>query len=96
MSEGHVTITLPDGAKRDYGRGVTGAEVAADISKSLAKSALACRVDGVLRDLSRPIDENADLALVTGNTEREAPDLIRHDCAHIMARAVILIPIPPA
>ncbi|MGR3716488.1 MAG: threonine--tRNA ligase [Thermohalobaculum sp.] len=88
MSEGHVTITLPDGATRDYGRGVTGAEVAADISKSLAKSALACRVDGVLSDLSRPIEHNADLAIVTSKDEAEALELIRHDCAHIMARAV--------
>ena len=88
MSEGHVTITLPDGATRDYGRGVTGAEVAADISKSLAKSALACRVDGVLSDLSRPIEHNADLAIVTSKDEAEALELIRHDCAHIMARTV--------
>ena len=88
MSEGHVTITLPDGATRDYGRGVTGSQVAADISKSLAKSALACRVDGVLSDLSRPIEHNADLAIVTSKDEAEALELIRHDCAHIMARAV--------
>ncbi len=87
MSE-HVTITLPDGATRDYGRGVTGAEVAADISKSLGTSALACRIDGVFSDLSRPIEHNADLAIVTSKDEAEALELIRHDCAHIMARAV--------
>jgi len=88
MSDAHVTITLPDGATRDYDRGVTGSQVAADISKSLAKSALACRIDGVLRDLSRPIEANADLAIVTGNDEADALELVRHDCAHIMARAV--------
>ncbi len=88
MSEGHVTITLPDGAKRDYDRGVTGSQVAADISKSLAKAALACRIDGVLSDLSRPIEMSADLAIVTARDQREALELIRHDCAHIMARAV--------
>ncbi len=88
MSDGHVTITLPDGASRDYGRGVTGAEVAADISKSLGKSALACRIDGTLSDLSRPIDQKADLAIVTAKDQPEALELIRHDCAHIMARAV--------
>jgi threonyl-tRNA synthetase len=87
MSE-HVTITLPDGATRDYERGVTGAEVAADISKSLAKSALACRIDGTLSDLSRPIDNDAELAIVTARDETAALELIRHDCAHIMARAV--------
>ncbi len=88
MSEGHVTITLPDGARRDYARGVTGAEVAADISKSLAKAALACRIDGQLADLSRPIEADAKLAIVTAKDEPEALELIRHDCAHIMARAV--------
>ena len=87
MSE-HVTITLPDGATRDYERGVTGAEVAADISKSLGKSALACRIDGALSDLSRPIEKDADLAIVTAKDQPEALELIRHDCAHIMARAV--------
>jgi threonyl-tRNA synthetase len=87
MSE-HVTITLPDGATRDYPRGVTGTEVAADISKSLAKSALACRIDGALSDLSKPIDQDANLAIVTAKDEAAALELIRHDCAHIMARAV--------
>ncbi|MDH3665652.1 MAG: threonine--tRNA ligase [Paracoccaceae bacterium] len=87
MSE-HVTITLPDGATRDYPRGVTGADVAADISPSLAKAALACRVDGVFSDLSRPIEADTQLAIVTGKDDAEALELIRHDCAHIMARAV--------
>ncbi len=87
MSE-HVTITLPDGATRDYPRGVTGTEIAADISPSLAKAALACRIDGVFSDLSRPIEADTQLAIVTGKDEAEALELIRHDCAHIMARAV--------
>jgi threonyl-tRNA synthetase len=88
MSEGNVTITLPDGASRDYPSGVTGGEVAADISKSLAKSALACRIDGKLSDLSRPIESDTALAIVTQKDTAEALELIRHDCAHIMARAV--------
>ena len=87
MSE-NVTITLPDGATRDYPRGVTGTAVAADISPSLAKAALACRIDGVFSDLSRPIEADAELSIVTGKDEAEALELIRHDCAHIMARAV--------
>jgi threonyl-tRNA synthetase len=87
MSE-QVTITLPDGATREYPCGVTGTEVAADISNSLGKSALACRIDGILSDLSRPIEHDANLAIVTAKDEATALELIRHDCAHIMARAV--------
>lgn len=83
-----ITITLPDGAQRQYAAGTTGAAVAADISKSLAKQALACRIDGTLSDLSSPIEADAQLAIVTGRDEADALELIRHDCAHIMARAV--------
>ncbi|MEM6744682.1 MAG: threonine--tRNA ligase [Pseudomonadota bacterium] len=83
-----VTITLPDGAARTYAAGITGAEVAADISKSLAKAAIAVKIDGVLSDLSRPLDQNHRLSIVTMRDEREALELVRHDLAHIMARAV--------
>ncbi len=83
-----VKITLPDGATRTYAAGVTGADVAADISKSLGKAAFACRIDGKLSDLSIPIKADAELAIVTSKNESEALELIRHDCAHIMARAV--------
>ncbi|MCI4663508.1 MAG: threonine--tRNA ligase [Neomegalonema sp.] len=83
-----VAITLPDGAVRTYEAPVTGADVAADISKSLAKKAFACKIDGVLSDLSKPIEADAQLAIVTDKDEAEALELIRHDCAHIMARAV--------
>ena len=83
-----VTITLPDGATRTYAAGTTGGEVAADISKSLAKAAIAVKIDGVLSDLSAPLDADHRLALVTMRDEREALELVRHDLAHIMARAV--------
>ncbi|MBY8977846.1 threonine--tRNA ligase [Rhodobacteraceae bacterium NNCM2] len=83
-----ITITLPDGAQREYAAGTTGGEVAADISKSLGKAALACRIDGVFSDLSIPIEKDARLAIITAKDEAEALELIRHDCAHIMARAV--------
>ncbi|MEL6479084.1 MAG: threonine--tRNA ligase [Pseudomonadota bacterium] len=83
-----ITITLPDGAQRSYPAGTTGGDVAADISKSLGKAALACRIDGVFSDLSIPIERDAKLAIVTLKDEAEALELIRHDCAHIMARAV--------
>ncbi|MEO1532936.1 MAG: threonine--tRNA ligase [Pseudomonadota bacterium] len=82
-----ITITLPDGAARQYPAGTTGGEVAADISRSLAKSALAARIDGRLADLSEPLGADAALAIVTPRDDA-ALELIRHDCAHIMARAV--------
>ncbi len=87
MSDPQIKITLPDGAVREFATGTTGAEVAEDISKSLAKSALACRIDGRLADLSEPLASDSALAIVTSK-DREALELIRHDCAHIMARAV--------
>ncbi|MEX0971598.1 MAG: threonine--tRNA ligase [Paracoccaceae bacterium] len=83
-----ISITLPDGAKRNYVAGITGGEVAADISKSLAKAALACSIDGRLADLSEPIVADARFALHTAKDESIALELIRHDCAHVMARAV--------
>ncbi|MEL7138678.1 MAG: threonine--tRNA ligase [Pseudomonadota bacterium] len=84
----HITITLPDGATRDYAAGTTGGDVAADISKSLAKAALAVKIDGRLADLSEAMDTDHALSIVTAKDEAEALELIRHDCAHIMARAV--------
>ncbi|MEM7238230.1 MAG: threonine--tRNA ligase [Pseudomonadota bacterium] len=83
-----ITITLPDGAQREYAAGTTGGEVAADISKSLGKAALACKINGAFSDLTIPIDSDARLAIITARDDAEALELIRHDCAHIMARAV--------
>ncbi|MEM6945863.1 MAG: TGS domain-containing protein, partial [Pseudomonadota bacterium] len=83
-----ITITLPDGATREYAAGTTGGDVAADISKSLSKAALAVKIDDRLADLSEPIAADAGLVIVTAKDEAAALELIRHDCAHIMARAV--------
>ena len=83
-----VAVTLPDGAVRRYPAGTTAADVASDISKSLGKAALAARIDGRLADLSQPIDKDVALAIVTDRDEADALGLIRHDAAHIMARAV--------
>ena len=82
-----VVVTLPDGAQRPYPGPVTGAEVAASISKSLAKEALAVRVDGQLRDLAFVIATDARVAIVVRGDE-DALELIRHDAAHVMAEAV--------
>ena len=83
-----VTLTLPDGSSRSYASGVTPAEVAADIAKSLAKAAISARVDGTHWDLHWPITADAQIALHTIKDEAPALELIRHDLAHIMARAV--------
>ena len=83
-----ISLTLPDGAKRDYPAGITGGEVAADIAKSLGKAAISCTVNGEHWDLAWPINEHADFAIHTLKDDAQALELIRHDAAHIMARAV--------
>jgi threonyl-tRNA synthetase len=82
-----VQITLPDGSVRTYERPVTGDELAHDISLSLAKAAVAIRIDGEMKDLATPIDHDAEVAIVT-NKDPDALELIRHDAAHVMAEAV--------
>jgi threonyl-tRNA synthetase len=82
-----ITITLPDGSARTHARGVTGAEVAADIGPGLAKAALAVKIDGEMRDLARPIEADANVAIVTMK-DPDALELIRHDAAHVLAEAV--------
>ncbi|MCA1940334.1 MAG: threonine--tRNA ligase, partial [Caenispirillum bisanense] len=82
-----VAISLPDGSVRNYEGPVTALKVAEDIGPGLAKAALACKVDGALWDLTRPIDRDASLAIVTAK-DPEALELIRHDAAHVMAEAV--------
>jgi threonyl-tRNA synthetase len=82
-----ITLTLPDGAERVMPRGTTGAEVAAAIGPGLAKAALAIRVDGEEQDLSRAIDDDASIEIVTVRSPG-ALELIRHDAAHVMAQAV--------
>ncbi len=83
-----ISLTFPDGNARDYEAGVTPAEVAAGISKSLSKKAISATVDGVHFDLQWPIPADAKIAINTMEDEDQALELIRHDCAHIMARAV--------
>ncbi len=87
MSE-MLSIRLPDGSVRTVAAGTTPAQIAAAIGPGLAKAALAARVDGELRDLHRPLEADAELALVTARDERDALDLVRHDYAHVLAEAV--------
>ena len=83
-----LKISLPDGSVREMEEGSTPADVAAAIGPGLAKAALAARVDGEVRDLNRPFEGDAELALITARDEEEALELVRHDYAHVFAEAV--------
>ncbi len=87
MADATLTITLPDGSTRSYPAGTTGMAIAESIGKSLAKAAVAIRVNGSLWDLSRPLGGDAAIAIIRRQDD-EALDLIRHDAAHVMAEAV--------
>ncbi len=82
-----VAITLPDGSVRQFDGAVTGTEIAENISKSLAKKALAVKVDGEVCDLFGEIDRDAKVEIITRDHE-DALDIIRHDAAHLLAQAV--------
>lgn len=82
-----IVITFPDGKTREYTSGVTGLEVAESIAKSLAKAAIAVKINGALSDLSLPITESATLSIVK-REDAEGLEMIRHDAAHVMAEAV--------
>ncbi|ALN73222.1 threonine--tRNA ligase [Aureimonas sp. AU20] len=82
-----IDVTFPDGSVRTYEPETTGAVIAAGISKSLAKKAIAYALDGELRDLSEPVGRAGRLEIVTREDDR-ALELIRHDAAHVMAEAV--------
>jgi threonyl-tRNA synthetase len=81
-------ITLPDGSVREVAAGTTPADVAAAIGPGLAKAALAARVNGEVRDIGRPFEEDSALALITARDEADALELARHDFAHVLAEAV--------
>ncbi len=83
-----LKIALPDGSVREVAPGTTPGDIAAAIGPGLAKAALAARVDGELRDLNRPLEGDATLALVTSRDEADALELARHDYAHVLAEAV--------
>src|SRR5580700_727517 len=82
-----VTLTFPDGAKREFPRNITGLEIAKGISPSLAKRTVAMALDGELADLNDAIDHDAKIEFVS-REEPRALELIRHDAAHVLAEAV--------
>jgi len=83
-----LKISLPDGSVREVAPGTTPADIAAAIGPGLAKAAIAARVDGELRDIMRPLEQDSSLALVTSRDEKDALELARHDYAHVLAEAV--------
>ena len=86
MSE-KIIITFPDGNKKEVDKGINGLELASQISKSLAKESIAIKINNDIKDISLPINSDASVAILKRDSE-EALELIRHDCAHVMAEAV--------
>ena len=83
-----ITLTFPDGNQKKFDKGITSQEVAISIAPSLAKKAISSSVNGQHFDLSWPIEEDAEIAINTIKDTEPALELVRHDLAHIMARAV--------
>jgi threonyl-tRNA synthetase len=84
-----MRVTLPDGSPLELPDGATGADAAAAIGPGLARAALAVKQDGRLRDLSRPLEPDEPVEIVTQRSGQDALDLIRHDAAHVLATAVM-------
>ena len=82
-----VTLTFPDGARREFPKEITGLDIAKGISPSLAKRTVAMALNGALADLNDPIAHDAKIEFVSRDEPR-ALELIRHDCAHVLAEAV--------
>jgi len=82
-----VALTFPDGARRNYPNGITGLDIAKGISPSLAKRTVAMALDGTLMDLNDPVERDAKIEFLTREDPRSM-ELIRHDCAHVLAEAV--------
>jgi len=86
MSE-KIIITFPDGNKKEVDKGINGLDLASQISKSLAKESVAIKINNEIKDISLPINSDASVAILKRDSD-EALELIRHDCAHVMAEAV--------
>jgi threonyl-tRNA synthetase len=84
-----MRVTLPDGSPLELPDGATGADAAAAIGPGLARAALAVKQNGHLRDLSRPLEADEPVEIVTDRSGQDALDLIRHDAAHVLATAVL-------
>ena len=82
-----ITITFPDGNTKEFTKGTTGHQVADSISPALAEQSIAVTLNNIIKDLHYPINEDSTISILKRSAD-EALELIRHDCAHIMAEAV--------
>ncbi len=82
-----ITIRFPDGSHREFPKGITGWEIAKTLSTSLAKEAVAVRIEDELWDLTRPIAEDTTFEVIK-RTSESGLDVLRHDAAHVFAEAV--------
>lgn len=87
MSSSQINITLPNGDKKAYPKGSTGFEIASDISEGLARNALSIKVNGLVREINRPIHEDAEVQILTWN-DQEGKETFWHSSAHLLAEAV--------
>jgi threonyl-tRNA synthetase len=87
IESSRIALTFPDGAKREFPKNITGLDIARGISPSLAKRTVAMALDGVISDLADPIERDARIEFIARDDVR-ALELIRHDCAHVLAEAV--------
>ena len=85
-----INIKFPDGKSTKIEKGLSGFDIAKKISISLSKAAIAFKVNGKILDLSRTVEEDSEIQILT-KENNEALDIIRHDCAHVMAEAVQLL-----
>jgi len=83
-----MQVVLPDGTAKDLQDGATGADLAASIGAGLARAALAVKVDGEVRDLTRALPDGAKVSIITSR-DPESLELIRHDTAHVLAAAIL-------
>src|ERR1044071_9211481 len=84
-----MNVVLPDGTSKELQDGATGADLAASIGEGLARAALAVKVDGEVRDLTRPLPDGDPQVSIITNRDPESLELIRHDTAHVLAAAIL-------
>ncbi len=83
-----IAVKFPDGSLKEFNKGVTVYEIASSLSSSLKKNAIACSINDKLSDLTQKLSDNCSIIIHTMTDKEIALELIRHDCAHILARAV--------